>query len=486
MLKIFQRKNREQNLEPEGFFILKIQYGEEEAWKLYELAEAGNVEAQLEIGTLFFDCSKPEVAFEWLVKASEQGNSEAYYYLWLMYEGECEGFEPDYQKADETLAIALKLKEPKAYYHLGEIYSNEDYDEHDLEKAFEYYLESAELGSFEAMEEVGNCYLEGKGVSQSDTDAFKWFSLSQKGKYGYNLAQCYLKGIGTQKDIEKGIWWLEQVFEKKGADLFFAEHELVDFYKAGYGGKDRLNKLKKVQEHIDEGTDLLMGLFSEEELAEASERKTQQEFNRSQVIEKLGSAMRCASSKDYEKAESILKKIADDGNSLGMAKLGELYLYANPSRWKNDTEYEDEAIDLLMKSAEDGCTEAYFQLAMIHRSGKFGIEKSDMRFYEYLKRAVDCGDMKAAMPLGDSYLNGIGTEKDIRRGVELLRIAADYGEKHAMEFLADCYATGKGVPISQEEESMWRKKAEQIRPNRWEDSIRYFPEQISIVLSQHR
>lgn len=276
-MKDFQRLYKDQNSLPQGFGFVQIKYGKEETLKLFELAEEGNAEAQLELARIFLDETAPEYAFDWLVKASEQGNSEAYYYLWLIYRGEYDGFEADYQKADKILEIALNLKEPKAYLHLGDIYSDEEYEEYDLNRAFAYYMESAELGNYDAMETVGTCYLDGKGVEQSDSEAFKWFSLSHKGNYGYNLAHCYLDGIGTKKDIEKGVWWLEQIFEKKGDCFVFAEQELVDLYKAGYGGNDRNDKMKKVQAHIDEGIDLLMELFSEEELVAAREEKEKQE-----------------------------------------------------------------------------------------------------------------------------------------------------------------------------------------------------------------
>lgn len=197
------------------------------------------------------------------------------------------------------------------------------------------------------------------------------------------------------------------------------------------------------------------------------------------ILEQLTAAMQYAKNKELDKAELCLKQLVNAGNPIGMAKLGELYLYT--SKWRNNKHFENMAIDLLKKSAKVGCTEAYFQLATLHRIGRYGFEKSDMIAFNYMKKVVEKGDMKGATLLAFSYYNGIGTEKAVEKAVELLKIAADFGEKHAMNLLADCYSSGDGVAVSTDKANFWREKAELVQPNRWEDSIRYFSKQIEIV-----
>lgn len=92
------------------------------------------------------------------------------------------------------------MNNPEAILKLASQYYSGDGVEKDKEMAFKYYMKAAELGNDEAMAEVGMCYLNGEGVNQSDSQAFAWLSKSNDTCYGYyNLAQCYIKGIGTSK-----------------------------------------------------------------------------------------------------------------------------------------------------------------------------------------------------------------------------------------------------------------------------------------------
>lgn len=203
------------------------------------------------------------------------------------------------------------------------------------------------------------------------------------------------------------------------------------------------------------------------------------------ILEQLTAAMQYAKNKELDKAELCLKQLVDEGNPIAMAKLGELYLHPTHSKWRRDKYFENTAIDLLKKSAKEGCTEAYYQLAFFHRIGLYGFEKSDTISFEYLKKMVERGDMKAATLLALCYYNGYGTEKIVEKAVELFEIAADFGEKVAMEHLADFYSTGNGVNASADKAKFWREKAEQVQSNKWENSVRYFPKQIEIVQEKH-
>lgn len=120
---------------------------------------------------------------------------------------------------------------------------------------------AAELGSDEGMAEVGGCYLNGDGVKQNDVQAFEWLSRSKDGRYGYyNLAQCYLKGIGTTKNMEKAVACLEMAVNCKCMELSEARRQLVDLYSKEYGGDDVVQKLERVRESIGRGDKLISDL----------------------------------------------------------------------------------------------------------------------------------------------------------------------------------------------------------------------------------
>lgn len=149
------------------------------------------------------------------------------------------------------------MNNPEAMLKLASQYYSGDGVEGDKKKAFKYYMRAAELGNDEAMAEVGMCYLNGEGVNQSDLQAFAWLSKSEDNHYGYyNLAQCYIKGIGTSIDIEKGVFYLEKAVEGKCLNLFEARKQLIDLYSKGYGGVDAKRKMIMIQEDMNRSSKL--------------------------------------------------------------------------------------------------------------------------------------------------------------------------------------------------------------------------------------
>ena len=197
--------------QPEGFYIVKYEYGEGQARSLFQKAEAGDVNAQLTIAKCFMDAAEQPYALPWYERAALAGSSQALHELTYFYEGRYVGVEADPEKAEQVRREALEMNNPEAILKLASQYYSGDGVEKDKEMAFKYYMKAAELGNGEAMAEVGMCYLNGEGVNQSDSQAFAWLSKSNDTCYGYyNLAQCYIKGIGTSKNLERGVSYLER------------------------------------------------------------------------------------------------------------------------------------------------------------------------------------------------------------------------------------------------------------------------------------
>jgi TPR repeat protein len=187
--------------------------------------------------TYHFDFEgKYEKAALCLTKAAELGDNLAKYYLAECYEGG-KGVVQDYVKAAELYMEVSNCNEyiishdfyPQCWseYTVGSFYERGLLPDSTMEKAVEWYLRAEKDGSTEAAYKLAECYLAGKGVEQ-DYDmaaemldfAHHWsngndarsFTLAKAldGKtetdqfYICNiLAECYLKGIGTDKDEEK-------------------------------------------------------------------------------------------------------------------------------------------------------------------------------------------------------------------------------------------------------------------------------------------
>lgn len=255
--------------QPEGFYIVRYDFGEAQARTLFQRANAGDINAQLTIAKCFMDAAEQPYALPWYEKAAAAGSSKAIHELTYFYEGRYVGVPADPVKAERVRNMALSRNTPDAFVKMGSQYFTGDGVEKDKVKAFNYYMKAAELGSPEGMTEVGLCYLNGDGVKQDGAKAFEWLSRSKDERYrSYPLAQCYLKGIGTVQNVEKGVFYLEKAVDLKCLELNEAQRQLANLYSKGYGGANASAKLQRLKADMAESSrlmDELAGLLMSED-----------------------------------------------------------------------------------------------------------------------------------------------------------------------------------------------------------------------------
>ena len=187
---------------------------------------------------------KHEKAALGFTKAAELGNVLAKFYLAQCYENG-KGVAQDYIKAAELYIEVsdcenrekFTCSDPEcpcvypqyeAEYALGNFYERDLLPDSTMEKAVEWYLRAQNDGSNEADWKMVECYLFGKGVEQNyDMAAEKLYNSAHYWSNGHDvrsftfakaldgktethqlhiceiLAECYLKGIGTDKDEGK-------------------------------------------------------------------------------------------------------------------------------------------------------------------------------------------------------------------------------------------------------------------------------------------
>ncbi|KAL0252232.1 hypothetical protein GEMRC1_001444 [Eukaryota sp. GEM-RC1] len=164
--------------------------------------------------------------------------------------------------------VLKKLKEIQGTIEISEL-NNSLENDLQLEKsndelAFEGYQEAAERDDAKAMVNLGNCFLNGIGVNKNERQAVHWFlEAHSKGnsnartrlgqtiqwcqkhaELGDELAMtaigvCYHLGQGIEKDQSTGVYWFQ-----KAADLGHSDAmtNLGDCYKNGQGiEKDHSN-----------------------------------------------------------------------------------------------------------------------------------------------------------------------------------------------------------------------------------------------------
>ncbi|WP_372474147.1 hypothetical protein AB4865_02430 [Capnocytophaga sp. ARDL2] len=196
------------------YAIKSAHLSNEDAFKLLlKKAQAGNIEAQLEVGTCYqyglgVERSSAK-AFNWVKKSAEQGDSDAqnrlasYYYEGI---GVLKSIENVLYWAEKS----VKQRNPMAQWNLARYYLDISKDSvpliKDEIKGMSYLHASAGQGHSEALNYLGTIYEE----KQEYEKAFESFLLSAENRnlYGqYNLGRCYEKGIGVEKSYEKAMNW---------------------------------------------------------------------------------------------------------------------------------------------------------------------------------------------------------------------------------------------------------------------------------------
>lgn len=162
-----------------------------------EAAAQGDVEAMVNLGSSYIyglsaadGEENKEEAVKWLKKAAELGNTEAYYYL-------------------------------------GVVYSDSDDPEYyDFDEALKWYLKGAETDDGSCMDSIGVLY----SLEDNDVEACKWYRKAMHAGHGmgtYHLAECYYDGMGVEQDEEKAIRIMHKASElgESMADEWLGEHE---------------------------------------------------------------------------------------------------------------------------------------------------------------------------------------------------------------------------------------------------------------------
>ena len=108
-------------------------------------------------------------------------------------------------------------------------------------KMFEGIKAKAEQGNAIAQLNLGNCYVNGDGVSKDPVQAFSWFRKSAEqgdARAQFNLGLCYVNGDGVTKDSVQAVAWYRKSAEQGNAP---AQHNLGVCYVNGDGvAKDEI------------------------------------------------------------------------------------------------------------------------------------------------------------------------------------------------------------------------------------------------------
>ena len=193
----------------------------------------GNRVAGYNKGVCLLEKKEYGEAYDVMVSAAEKGLAAAQSVLGYMYDVGI-GVTQDYVQAEHWYRMAANQGDVDAMVHLGTMYYSglEDYGIHkDFNKAFHYYSRAANFGNdAEAQLYLAYMYLRGEGTEQDLEKAFEWTEKSAK--QGVAQAQNELGRAYEQmkQDYNKAIEWYKKAAAQGYQD---AQKNLDRLYENG-------------------------------------------------------------------------------------------------------------------------------------------------------------------------------------------------------------------------------------------------------------
>jgi len=192
-----------------------------------------------------------KISFSEAQRLANQGDTEAMRRLAMAYiQGD--GVSKDLEKAFEWILEAAELGNIEAQAEWAEICRNTER----FDASFYWEKKAAEQGKPASQNNLAILYDRGMGTSKNEEQAFYWFKKAAENGYTdakHSLAVCYITGAGTPQDTDKGIFWLEQASNDGHA---VAKEKLGTIYAEGWHGvKDEKKGISLLREAASLGSE---------------------------------------------------------------------------------------------------------------------------------------------------------------------------------------------------------------------------------------
>ena len=198
---------------------------------LQDLAREGDTIAMQELASLYangiYVPQNTSKAMQWNMLAKLLGNVNVTC-------GICKCISDNNDFIINNEAILSQLKKNRInfeYCKEGEkLYSDKKY-----EQAIYWWQKAADAGNSAAQKNLAFCYLKGDGVEKNVEKAVYWWQKAADAGNSaaqFNLAICYLKGDGVEKDVEKAVYWWQKAADAGDST---AQYRLAFCYLKGEG-----------------------------------------------------------------------------------------------------------------------------------------------------------------------------------------------------------------------------------------------------------
>lgn len=301
--------------------------------------------------------------------------------------------DPRVKKAKETKP---KTQEELAteYYLKGSKYEAL----HNDAEAIECYKKAANLGSLEAMYQVGYLFLESENIVKDEQAGFYWVKKAADngfdGAYG-TLALLYLKGRGVEKDLDPAKEWMEKAAQNGDTHNVL---RLADYYYTHNDDNTACYWYKKAAENGDA-----------ESMYKCAALLMHKNGSKSTELHYIVRYFRNSAKKGYENAQTVLPSIEKTYkeylNSLSDEKLNEKAVAFENSGDK------DIALELYTIAAERGDKRALYNAGKIYMSNDKNLQNYQKGFEIMLKLANE-NYREPQEWLNKIYQGGYGIDAD--------------------------------------------------------------------------
>ena len=351
---------------------------------------------QFEFGNFLEQRQEIELAFDMFEKAAENGvtsaikkrkdlakikmsqlkrlnETEFYLEQGICYFKGKDGTQIDYSKAFQNFTNASDIGCPKADYYLGCYYQKFG----ELNQAIFYYQKSANSGDSDGQNSYGDCFMFGIGVQKDIKEAIKYYKLAaEQGNMiaEYNYGREIYLNPHSENQKNEGIDYLRKAAEKQFPDAMY-------LYSKAIKNKNQIESRKYFNMSIEKGSELAIKQYGKE-LEENDQ---------------------------LDQAAKLYKSAANRGLLTGYVKYAECITNGNAL----DGDDIDLARDLMKKAADFGEAKDQFNYVTFLTQYSYQDSASMKEKAYYSKKASEQGYVKAYFPYAECLENGQGIEVDI-------------------------------------------------------------------------
>ncbi len=361
-----------------------------------------------------------------------------------------------------------------------------------IDEAKALYKKSADAGQMAAQNNLGLLKIASGEDLKSSMAIIEDAANAGYGKARITLAQIYIEGVGTEKNPDVAMRWLQRAQESEPNEASYLIGAILEAQGDQAGALNNLtkaaeNKYAAAMLHL--GNKFLNGSGIQQDLEKAREwfTKAQEAGNVSAKVS-LGliHEVQAANEKDkakqtdgYKKALDFYKQAAEDKlpdaynklgyfceNGLGLgkdeAKAAEWYqkgaeagLPISMYNWAilNEegrgvkSKNEAEAVKWLYNAAVAGFAPSQLALGERYRGGKSGVNKDPVAAMSWIEKAATGGNVGAQMELANMLETGEAGFANLETAAKLYLDAAKKGQPVAMYQIADMLEKGRGLKV---------------------------------------